>query len=62
MSLWVAISNKDHRGLGVEKADSIEQAYYQFMQKSIYPERVILLPDTVMRKSDQNFDGPAYVD
>ena len=46
MNLWLAV-DLDLKVLGVEKANTSEQAYYQFMQNSIYPDRVIRLPDTV---------------
>ena len=63
MSLWLAIGNPNLDkwiALGVEKADSENQALYQFMGYGIYPAHVIELPDSVMRRVDQNFDGPAY--
>ena len=50
MTLWLAIDT-NLKALGVEEANVSEQAYYQFMQKSIYPDHVIKLPsDLILRK------------
>ena len=57
--LWLAVDEKLN-SLGVECAESQEQAFYQFMKYSLYPSQVIQLPDSVMLRTNQNFDGPAY--
>ena len=44
MQLWLAV-DLDLKGLGVEKANTSEQAYYQFMTRSVYPDQLIQLPE-----------------
>mgnify|MGYP001608496788 CR=1 FL=1 len=57
MQLWLAV-DIDLKVLGVEKANTSEQAYYQFMQNSVYPDRVILLPDTVTLRVLDDYPRP----
>lgn len=47
MTLWLAV-DLDLQVLGVETANTSEQAYYQFMEKSIYPDRLIKLPNYIV--------------
>ena len=68
MSLWLAV-DVDLKALGVEKAETAEQAYYQFMEKSIYPANVIKLPDFLqltftyeIKEDDTNADGYYFSD
>ena len=51
MSLWLAV-DIDNKALGVERAESAEQAYYQFMKYALYPAHVIKLPDSGMLCTD----------
>lgn len=68
MALWLAV-DKELKALGVEKAGTSDQAYYQFMQYSLYPMNVIELPDSVVlrfedqiRDDDSNADGYYFSD
>ena len=68
MNLWLAI-DQDFKSLGVEKAETSEQACYQFMEQSIYPSNVIKLPDFVqlkftyeIKQDDTNADGYYFSD
>lgn len=51
MNLWLAV-DLDMQALGVEKSWTSEQAYYQFMKQEIYPNNLIKLPDSVIRRVD----------
>ena len=44
MNLFLAVDG-NLKPLGVEKANTSEQAYYQFMTRSIYPDQLISLPE-----------------
>ena len=60
MGLWLAVDH-DNNSLGVVQAESSEQAFYQFMVQQIYPDRVILLPDTlVLRENTELADDPVW--
>ena len=49
--LWLAV-DKDLNSLGVEEAETSEQAFYQFMKYSLYPANVIELPDSVVLRTE----------
>ena len=59
MSLWLAV-DIDNKALGVECAESTEQAYYQFMQIGIYPKNVIQLPDSLVTRKYMNDQIDTY--
>lgn len=68
MNLWLAIDTH-FMSLGVEKAHTSEQAYYQFMLNNIYPANIIKLPDFVqlkftyeIKEDDKNADGYYFSD
>ena len=47
MNLWLAI-DLNYKALGVQQANTSEQAYYNFMQFSIYPDHLIELPKSLI--------------
>ena len=52
MSLWLAV-DKELNSLGVTETETSDQAFYQFMTIQIYPDNVVLLPNSLMLINDK---------
>lgn len=61
MNLWLAV-DLDLKSLGVETANTSEQAYYQFMERSIYPDRLIKLPKYLVTRDYMDEQIEFYCD